>query len=211
MYKCKYCGKEFKNKRGLATHLLNKQECREKKEQEAKNPELVMQEPPITQAPVNESPEPVREPKGTNSWEKDSFNDEFFSQPNILHIKLKDPSLKARWVTFSGDRPKVQKWLGYGYRYAKKEDIANINHLPLQYGSNTDTRIIHRELVLMVVSKERAQKLRDWKRSKNYVDPNSYNEAFRDQVKRTGGKVLEESDARDMPVFDLNKNTNAPR
>ena len=109
----------------------------------------------ISTAPIKSS-----KVNGNDSWEKDSLNGEAWGTPSILHINLtpeKEQTLGKRWVLDNStiNRSNVAWHLQRGWRFATQDDVSAINKLGLNYGSQADERIRVKDVVLMVIPKNR--------------------------------------------------------
>lgn len=191
-FTCELCDKKFSTKRSLGAHLVH---CRPKEETAAMNPESETNDsaPTVqdTQPKSSEKTEP-KSPKGANSWDRDDWNHERFTPSNLLKVELLDPLLGHRWVR-DDSRSKVRARLQEGWAFAEKKHVKNFNELPIQLGSQIDSHIRVRELVLMIWPKTKISARNQYYKS-HIKEPRSFKKKFEDDMARDGVRTLTEKE-----------------
>lgn len=135
--------------------------------------------------------------KGSKSWKTDDFNANSWGQQNLLRAELKDPSFTIRWVR-DGSRSNVDRYLEQGYDFVFYDELRNFNKERLRNGTGVDSVVKVVDMVLMKLPKNRAEQKKKWLASQ-MVDARTNQQQFRDQARQAGVKVLEESEAKDLP------------
>lgn len=97
---------------------------------------------------------------GDDSWEPDRFNRTTWNAQNILHVELKDPAYVPLWST----KKKLSKHFQYFAKFAKQEDVKNLNLLSMIDGTSMDGTIEVRGMKLLMVPKDAVEARKAWKR-----------------------------------------------
>ena len=208
MFKCEYCGKEYEKKIALVGHMRY---CKSKPVEE----KVILSEEETDEVSTEKTePTPIDDRKksslkGSDNWGKerrDRWN-QWKDQPkNLLHIELKDKTLKPRWVR-EGDRSNVSRRYQSGWDFAKKEDIANFNQVPLEYGSSLDSRIRVGNMVLMIMPHELVTQ-RNAHYQDKVKDPSQFGQQTKELIEKIGGNAIDADDSKSMDKFEVDPSVN---
>lgn len=137
--------------------------------------------------------------KGSNSWDKDDFNNNSWGAQNLLKAELKDPSFVLHWVRDGGAHGNTDRYLEQGYEFVTYKELKNFNKERLRNGKGIDSVVRVVEMVLMKLPKRRNELKKQWLRSQQ-VDPSkAAKDQFRQTAKQGGFQVIEEDEARELP------------
>ena len=154
---CEFCGMEV-NESALKSHQRLSKDC-QKAQETAKSQ---VDESPDTEEIRGESPE------GEDSWSKDKFNRNVWSEPNLLNVSIKDNRYSIRW----GIKRKLRTHTQAGWEPVTYEELENFNELTLEHGESMTSIVTIKasreshEMILLKIPKGLAEARKVHYRSK---------------------------------------------
>jgi len=118
--KCEYCGMEVAES-SLKSHQRLSKECKA-----AQATAMQEVETPDTEEVRGESP------KGEDSWSKDKFNRNVWTEPNLLNVSIKDKRYSIKW----GIKRKFRTHTQAGWEPVTYTELENFNELTLEHGES---------------------------------------------------------------------------